>query len=124
MLDASSWLAASKDRFTCSGFRVGDVYARQVGKLLVPAVFAASVSQVNALIDTILASTLITGSISWLYYSDRLLELPIGLVAVALHLGKWRMGQCSEERVARELGFGQSGRRQTAQESRQDLRFR
>ena len=58
--------------------------ARQVGRLLVPAVFAASVSQINALIDTILASFLIPGSISWLYYSDRLLELPVGLVAVAL----------------------------------------
>ncbi len=58
--------------------------ARKVGVLLVPAVFAASVSQINALIDTMLASTLMTGSISWLYYSDRLLELPIGLVAVAL----------------------------------------
>ena len=57
---------------------------RQVGRLLVPAVFAASVSQFNTLIDTILASTLITGSISWLYYADRLLELPIGLVAVTL----------------------------------------
>lgn len=57
---------------------------RQVGRLLLPAVFAASVSQINTLIDTILASTLITGSISWLYYADRLLELPIGLVAVAL----------------------------------------
>ena len=55
-----------------------------MGRLLVPAVFAASVNQVNALIDTMLASTLMTGSISWLYYSDRLLELPIGLVAVAL----------------------------------------
>jgi putative peptidoglycan lipid II flippase len=58
--------------------------ARRVGVLLLPAVFAASVSQFNALIDTMLASTLMTGSISWLYYSDRLLELPIGLVAVAL----------------------------------------
>ena len=57
---------------------------RQVGRLLVPAVLAASVGQVNSLIDTILASTLATGSISWLYYADRLLELPIGLVAVAL----------------------------------------
>lgn len=57
---------------------------RQVGRLLVPAVFAASVGQLNSLIDTVLASTLATGSISWLYYADRLLELPIGLVAVAL----------------------------------------
>lgn len=57
---------------------------RQVGRLLVPAVFASSVGQINALVATILASTLTTGSISWLYYADRLLELPIGLVAVAL----------------------------------------
>ncbi len=57
---------------------------RQVGKLLVPAVLAASVGQINALVNTILASTLMTGSISWLYYADRLLELPVGLVAVAL----------------------------------------
>jgi putative peptidoglycan lipid II flippase len=57
---------------------------RQVGRLLVPAMFSASVSQINTLIDTILASTLATGSISWLYYADRFLELPIGLVAVAL----------------------------------------
>ena len=49
-----------------------------------PALFAASVNQINTLVNTILASTLITGSISWLYYADRLLELPIGLVAVAL----------------------------------------
>lgn len=58
--------------------------AKQVGRLLLPAVLAASVSQINTLIDTILASTLVTGSISWLYYSDRLMEVPIGLVAVAL----------------------------------------
>jgi putative peptidoglycan lipid II flippase len=57
---------------------------RQVGRLLVPALLAGSVGQINALIDTMLASTLVVGSISWLYYSDRLLELPIGLVAVAL----------------------------------------
>ncbi len=57
---------------------------RRVGRLVVPAVFAASVSQINALIDTLLASLLMTGSISWLYYADRLLELPIGLVAVTI----------------------------------------
>ena len=57
---------------------------RRVGALFVPALFAASVNQINTLVNTILASTLITGSISWLYYADRLLELPIGLVSVAL----------------------------------------
>ena len=61
-----------------------DPGAAQVGRLLVPAIIAASASQINILIDTMLASTLITGSISWLYYADRLLELPVGLVAVAL----------------------------------------
>jgi len=61
-----------------------DPGAAQVGSLLLPAVIAASASQINTLIDTMLASTLITGSISWLYYADRLLELPVGLVAVAL----------------------------------------
>ena len=58
--------------------------AREVGRLLVPALLASSAGQLNALIDTILASMLLTGSIAWLYYADRLLELPIGLVAVAL----------------------------------------
>ncbi len=57
---------------------------RKVGVLLVPAVFVASVGQINILVGSILASTLVTGSISWLYYSDRLMELPIGLLAIAL----------------------------------------
>ena len=56
----------------------------RVRKLIVPAAFAASVGQINALVDTMLASTLSVGSISWLYYSDRLMELPLGLVAVTL----------------------------------------
>ncbi len=57
---------------------------RRVGKLLIPAVLAGSVGQINALVNTILASLLMTGSVSWLYYADRLLELPVGLVAIAL----------------------------------------
>ena len=57
---------------------------RKVGRLLVPGVFAASVNQINGLVGTILASLLVTGSISWLYYADRLMELPVGLVAIAL----------------------------------------
>ncbi len=61
-----------------------DPGVRKVGRLFVPAAFAASVNQINGLIGTILASLLATGSISWLYYADRLMELPIGLVAVAL----------------------------------------
>jgi len=53
-------------------------------KRLIPAVFGASVSQINLLVDTMIASTLIAGSVSWLYYSDRLLELPLALIGIAL----------------------------------------
>jgi putative peptidoglycan lipid II flippase len=49
-----------------------------------PALLGASVTQINLLINTLLASLLATGSISWLYYSDRLLEFPLGLLGVAL----------------------------------------
>ncbi len=58
--------------------------ARKVGRLVVPAAFAASAGQVNALIGSQLASLLEEGSVSWLYYADRLMELPIGIVAIAL----------------------------------------
>ena len=56
----------------------------KVFRLLLPAVFAGSAYQVNALIGTMLASLLEEGSPSWLYYADRLWEVPIGLVAIAL----------------------------------------
>ncbi|MBT7934497.1 MAG: murein biosynthesis integral membrane protein MurJ, partial [Thiotrichales bacterium] len=48
------------------------------------ALFGVSVSQINLLVDTMIASTLIAGSVSWLYYSDRLLELPLALIGIAL----------------------------------------
>ncbi len=57
---------------------------RRVSVLMVPAVFAGSASQINALVDTMIASLLTPGSISWLYYSDRLMELPIGVIAVTI----------------------------------------
>lgn len=53
-------------------------------KLMLPALFGVSVSQINLLLDTILASLLISGSVSWLYYSDRLMELPLGVIAIAV----------------------------------------
>lgn len=58
--------------------------SRKVGVLLVPAVIAAAAGQINVLVSTVLASTLEVGSVSWLFYADRLMELPIGVVAVAL----------------------------------------
>jgi putative peptidoglycan lipid II flippase len=53
---------------------------RQMG----PAVFGVSIGQVSLLINTIFASFLVTGSVSWLYYADRLMEFPTGLLGVAL----------------------------------------
>jgi putative peptidoglycan lipid II flippase len=49
-----------------------------------PAIFGVSVSQINLLLDTVLASFLPNGSVSWLYYSDRLVELPLGVFAIAI----------------------------------------
>lgn len=56
----------------------------RVLKLMVPALFGVSVGQINLLVDSIFASLLITGSISWLYYSDRLMEFPLGVFGVAI----------------------------------------
>lgn len=61
-----------------------DPGVRQVMTLMVPALFGVSVSQLNLLLDTVLASFLPTGSVSWLYYSDRLTELPLGVFAIAV----------------------------------------
>ena len=52
--------------------------------LMAPAIFGVSVSQINLLLDTVIASFLPTGSISWLYYSDRLAELPLGVFGIAI----------------------------------------
>ena len=52
--------------------------------LMVPALFGVSVSQINLLLDTVLASFLQTGSVSWLYYADRLSELPLGAFGIAI----------------------------------------
>ncbi len=62
----------------------GDPGVRQIMKLMVPALFGVSVSQINLLLDTVIASFLPTGSVSWLYYSDRLTELPLGVFGIAI----------------------------------------
>ncbi len=56
----------------------------KIRTLMIPALFGVSVSQINLLVNTMLASFLATGAISYLYYSDRLLEFPLGLFAVAI----------------------------------------
>jgi putative peptidoglycan lipid II flippase len=56
----------------------------KIRKLMLPALFGVSVSQINLLFDTFVASFLQTGTISWLYYSDRLLEFPLGIFGIAI----------------------------------------
>ncbi len=65
-------------------FNFRDPGVNKVLKLMVPSLFGVSVSQINLLIDTLFASILIVGSMSWLYYSDRLLEFPLGVIGVAI----------------------------------------
>ncbi len=57
---------------------------RRILKLMAPAAFGVSISQVSLLINTIFASFLVSGSVSWLYYADRLMEFPAGMLGVAL----------------------------------------
>ena len=56
----------------------------KIRQLIIPALFGVSVTQINLLLDTVIASVLITGSISWLYYADRLLEFPLGLFGIGI----------------------------------------
>ncbi|AKH22298.1 membrane protein [Sedimenticola thiotaurini] len=61
-----------------------DEGVRRIGRLMLPALFGVSVTQLNLLLDTLIASFLVSGSISWLYYSDRLMEFPLGILGVGL----------------------------------------
>src|SRR3989338_7871606 len=80
-----------------------DPGVRRVLKLMVPALFGVSVGQINLLVDTLFASLLVVGSVSWLYYSDRLMEFPLGVIGVAIstvilpHLSRHHASQSRED---------------------------
>ena len=57
---------------------------RRILKLMLPTLFGSSVAQVNLLFDTLVASLLMSGSVTWLYYSDRLMEFTLGMFGVAI----------------------------------------
>ncbi|MCW8828746.1 MAG: murein biosynthesis integral membrane protein MurJ [Gammaproteobacteria bacterium] len=61
-----------------------DEGVRRIMRLMLPAIFGSSVAQINLLFDTIIASFLVSGSVTWLYYSDRLVEFPLGVFGIAL----------------------------------------
>ncbi len=57
---------------------------KKIRELMLPAIFGSSVAQINLLLDTIIASFLVAGSVSWLYYADRLVEFPLGVFGIAI----------------------------------------
>ena len=61
-----------------------DPGVRRILKLMGPAALGVSVAQISLILNTVFASFLDTGSVSWLYYADRLMEFPTGLLGVAL----------------------------------------
>jgi putative peptidoglycan lipid II flippase len=65
-------------------FKRDDEGVWRILKLMGPAVLGVSVAQISLIINTIFASFLKTGSVSWLYYADRLMEFPTGVMGVAL----------------------------------------
>jgi len=61
-----------------------DAKVQRIMKLMVPIMIGSSVAQISLLLDTIIASFLVTGSVSWLYFADRLMEFPLGLFSIAI----------------------------------------
>lgn len=65
-------------------FHRNDEAVNRIMRLMVPTVFSSSVAQVNLIVDSLIASFLATGSVSWLYYADRVMEFPLGIFSIAL----------------------------------------
>ncbi|HVT62930.1 MAG TPA: murein biosynthesis integral membrane protein MurJ [Legionellaceae bacterium] len=88
-----------------------DAGVQKVLKLMVPALFGVSVAQINLLVDTIFASFLPVSSVTWLYYTDRLTDFPLGVFGVAIatvilpHLSRRRAAQ-STEHFSKALDWG------------------
>jgi putative peptidoglycan lipid II flippase len=61
-----------------------DAQVRKIVRLMVPVMLGSTVAQINILFDTLIATLLAAGSVSWLYYSDRLVEFPLGVFGIAL----------------------------------------
>ncbi len=57
---------------------------KKIGILMLPSVFGAAVYQINILVGTLLASLLAEGSVSYLYYADRLVQFPLGIFAISM----------------------------------------
>lgn len=89
----------------------GDEGVKRVMKLMVPALFGVSIAQLNLMIDSIFASFLQVGSVSWLYFTDRLTDFPLGVFGVAIatvilpHLSR-RYAEQNNERFSGAIDWG------------------
>ncbi|MGN8157180.1 murein biosynthesis integral membrane protein MurJ [Salinisphaera sp. RV14] len=72
------------DRLPRPRWAWADAKVRRILRLMLPIMFGSSVAQLTLLLDTIVASCLAAGSVSWLYYADRLMEFPLGIFSVAI----------------------------------------
>lgn len=90
---------------------MSDPGVKRVLKLMVPALFGVSIAQINLLIDTVFASFLHVGSVTWLFYTDRLTDFPLGVFGVAIatvilpHLSR-RHAEESSHHFSRALDWG------------------
>lgn len=88
-----------------------DQGVNKVLKLMIPALFGVSIAQLNLMVDSIFASFLQVGSVSWLYYTDRLTDFPLGVFGVAIatvilpHLSR-RYSEQNTENYSRALDWG------------------
>jgi putative peptidoglycan lipid II flippase len=57
---------------------------RRIARLMVPGIIGSSMAQISLVLDTQIATLLVTGSVSWLYFADRLMEFPLGIFSIAL----------------------------------------
>jgi putative peptidoglycan lipid II flippase len=79
------WIPAVKEGFRYKFFiDLNDPGLRKIGRLMLPATIAQSVTQINLLVNTILASFLTGGAVTFLYYGNRLMQLPFGVFGVAI----------------------------------------
>jgi putative peptidoglycan lipid II flippase len=80
----------------------GHPAVKRIGLLMLPAVFGSAIYQLNQFIGTLLASFLPEGSVSWLYYADRLVEFPLGVFAIAISTAA--LPSLSRQAAGKEMG--------------------
>ena len=63
---------------------ISNEYTKKFYKRIIPTLFGVSITQVNIFIDLVIATFLVSGSVTWLYYSDRFMELPLAIIGISI----------------------------------------